>query len=398
MATPEPSVSRSTAEPHGLRGDVTEAWAADGRRFARAVLVEVGGSAPLPLGASMLVDEHGNIEGSITGGCVEGAVVQEAEGVLAGGGPRLVTYGISDELAGTAGLTCGGTVHIFVHALGDEQVRAELAVFAALREGRPAALATVVDGPDAGAKLAVVDDEVVGSLGGPELLDHNVARDAQGLLDEGRSALRRFGADGATLGSEVAVYLHAFATRPEMVIFGAIDFSAALAPIARELGYAVTIADARDRFARAARFSRAADVVIGWPHEIMASRALGPRDALLVFTHDPKYDEPAIIAALETDAGYIGALGSRRTIRDRNRRLREAGVSDEQLARIHAPCGLDIGNRTPEETAIAVLAEMIAVRSGRPGVPLRSTEGPIHAGDVADAQGEPAPANLSGRR
>jgi xanthine dehydrogenase accessory factor len=360
-----------------------DAWLRDPRRFVSALLVEVGGSAPLPLGATMLIDEYGTIEGSITGGCVESAVVEEAETALASGTPKLVSYGISDELAGTVGLMCGGVVHVFIHELSERAARTEHAALEAVRAGRTAALATVLDGPHAGAKLALVDEEVVGSLGGPELLDHNVARDAQGLIDEGRASLRRYGADGAELGSEVRVYIHAFAPIPQMLIFGAIDFSAALAPIARELGYAVTICDARERFASAARFSQAAEVVIGWPQAALVGRELGLRDAVLVFTHDPKFDEPALIGALSTDAGYIGALGSRRTAADRNRRLREAGVSDEQIARIYAPCGLDIGNRTPEETAIAVLAEIIAQRAGRPGISLRATDGSIHASDVA---------------
>jgi xanthine dehydrogenase accessory factor len=360
-------------------GDVAVSWLQDGRRFVQALLVEVEGSAPLPVGAMLVVDAGGAIEGSITGGCVEGAVVQEAEAILAAGhGGKVLTYGISDELAGTVGLMCGGVVHIFIDELGGEPGRTELTALQAHAEGRPVAIATLLDGGTAGARLAVVDGQVIGSLGGPELLDHNVAREARGLLEEGKTTIRRFGADGATLGAELAVHIRAFAPPPKMFIIGAIDFSAALAPFASQIGYEVTICDARDRFAASTRFSSVAQVKIGWPQDTMRDVDLGPRDVVLVFTHDPKFDEPALLAALRTDAGYIGALGSRKTTADRERRLRRAGATDADIDRLHAPCGLDIGSRTAEETAVSVLAEIIALRAERAARPLRKTTGPIH--------------------
>jgi len=355
-------------------------WLKDGRRFVQAVLVAVEGSAPLPVGAMLVVDEDGAIEGSITGGCVESSVVQEAEAILAGErGGGVLSYGISDELAGTIGLMCGGTVHIFVGELDAAAGRVELAALHAHGEGGEVAVATALDGDAVGARLAVIDDQVVGSLRGPELLDRNVAREARGLLEEGKTALRRFGADGATLGAERPVHIRAYAPPPRMIIIGAIDFSAAIAPIASQIGYAVTICDARDRFARSSRFSSVAEVRIGWPQEVMRDMTLGPRDVVLVFTHDPKFDEPALLAALGTDAGYIGALGSRQTTADRERRLRRASATEDDLSRIHAPCGLDIGSRTAEETAISVLAEIISMRARRAAAPLRETRGPIHA-------------------
>lgn len=357
-------------------------WLRDGRGVASALLVDIEGSAPLPPGAMMLIDEHGNIEGSITGGCVEGAVVQEADEVLAGAPSKLLRYGISDDLAGTVGLTCGGVVGVFVHRLADEAARLELAVLEAARAGgRPAGIATLLDTARAGAKIALTDGTISGSFGGPSLLDGNVARELEGLLEEAKTSLRRFGEDGARLGSELRVHMRCFAPAPRMLVIGAVDFAAALAPIARELGYAVTICDARERFARSPRFQRAAEIFVGWPQEAVAGRDLGPRDAVLVFTHDPKFDEPALIAALQSGAGYIGALGSRRTAEDRARRLREAGVSEAEVARIHAPCGLDIGSRTPEETAISVLGEIITGRTARTGKALSSTSGPIHSRD-----------------
>ena len=363
--------------------DVAVAWLAEERRVVQALLVEVEGSAPLPVGAMMVIDDRGNIEGSITGGCVEGAVVSEAEDLLAtDGDARLLRYGISDELAGTVGLMCGGIVHILVSELAGEAAAVERAVLEEHAAGRPAAVATMIDGPSAGARLAVIENRIAGSLGATDLLDRNVAREAQGLLEEGKTTLRRFGGDGATLGDELRVHIRSYAPPPRMYIIGAIDFSAALAPFASQVGYQVTICDARDRFARSSRFSSVAKVQIGWPQDVMRDVDLGPRDAVLVFTHDPKFDEPALIAALNTNAGYIGALGSRQTTADRERRLREAGVGDADLARLHAPCGLDIGSRTAEETAVSVLAEIIAARAQRAGSPLRQTDGPIHGRDA----------------
>src|SRR3984885_5504950 len=296
-------------------------WLREGRRFVQALLVEVDGSAPLPVGAMMVIDAEGPIEGSLTGGCVEGAVVTEAEALLAGErGPGVLVYGISDELAGTVGLMCGGTVHIFIQEISDQVAEIELGVLEAHGAGRTAAVATLLDGPEAGARLSVIDDVVVGSMGRQALLDGNVAREGGGLVQEGKTTIRRFGSDGATLGDDLCVHVRAYAPPPQMWIFGAIDFSAALAPFASQIGYRVRICDARDRFARSARFSSVAEVMIGWPQELMRDVVLGPRDAVLVFTHDSKFDEPALLAALATDAGYIGALGSRQTTADRARR------------------------------------------------------------------------------
>ncbi len=364
--------------------DVALGWLAEGRRVVAATLVETVGSAPLDPGAEMLVDDGGRIEGSVTGGCVEGALVEEAQGILAGAPPRVATYGISDQQAADVGLMCGGTVRIFVRELrasdAREAARGELDV------GRPVALATLLDGPSAGATLAVLEDRVVGGLEHTELLDDSVARDARGYLDEGRSAVRRYSEKGETMGSALRVAIHAFATPPRMVVFGAIDFSAALARIATEIGYTVTIVDARRAFAQSPRFSEHADVVVSWPGEYLDGQDLGPRDAVLVFTHDPKFDEPALVAALDSGAGYIGALGSRRTHAEREDRLRAAGVGEADLARVNSPCGLDVGARTPAETAIAVLAEILALRARRKGGRLAEARGPIHqrAVDVAD--------------
>lgn len=309
-------------------------------------------------------------------------MVGEAERVLAGEAARVVTYGISDELAGTVGLTCGGTVQILVHELRGAAGKVELSALEAIAEGRRVAIATLLGGEGIGAKLALIDDETVGSLGESELLDHSVARDVAGMLAQGITAVRHYGGDGATLGTEVAVHVRSFAPPPAMLIFGAVDLSTATARIASELGYRVTICDPREPFLRSARFEATGEVLVAWPQDAFSGRRLGPRDAVLVFTHDPKFDEPALRGALATEAGYIGALGSRRTSADRRRRLLEAGVGENELARVHAPCGLDIGGSTPEEVAISVLAEIVATRTGRCGSPLREGSEAIHSRDV----------------
>lgn len=353
-------------------------WLREGRRVVSATLVERIGSAPLDPGAQMLVDDSTNIEGSVTGGCVEGALVEEAQRILGGDEPRVVTYGVSDEEAADVGLMCGGTVRVFVHEHGDDALPALEAVAQARAADEPVALATMLEGPSAGAAMAITEDGVVGDLGGTDLLQHSVERDARGQLDEGISRIRRYGEGGEVMGSELVVYIQAFATQPRMIIFGAIDFSAEMAKVASEIGYRVTICDAREPFVASPRFSRSAEVVVDWPDRYLEGQELGPRDVVLVFTHDAKFDEPALVGALGTGAGYVGALGSRQTQARRVERLQAAGLDDEAIARIHAPCGLDVGARTPPETVVSILAEVIAVRTGRAGESLARTSGPIH--------------------
>ncbi len=352
-------------------------WLRGGHRVVVATLVERLGSAPLDPGAQMLIDDSGRIEGSVTGGCIEAALVEEAGKIFAGGPAQLLTYGISDEVAAGVGLMCGGTVRVFIHEPRPDARSALEEAAEAIGEGVPVAVATLLDGDAAGSKMVVFADRVTGSLA-TEKLDRAVTKEARGFLDEGVSTIRRYGSGGEVMGDAIAVYIQAFSTRPEMIIFGAIDFSAAMAKVAVELGYEVTIVDARAPFLASPRFSEVADVAVGWPDDFLADHPLGPRDAILVFTHDPKFDEPALVGALAGKAGYIGALGSRRTHEKRLVRLRERGIAEADLARIHSPVGLDIGARTPSETAISILAEMIAHRSGRGGSSLQQTTGPIH--------------------
>ncbi|ADB52539.1 XdhC family protein [Conexibacter woesei] len=352
-------------------------WLEDGRRVVAATLVELEGSGPIDPGATMLIGDGGDVEGSVTGGCVEGAVVEEAGRILAGGPPVVRRYGISDALAGSVGLTCGGIVQIFVRELGAEQLEPLRAVADAIERGEPAALASLIDGPGAGSTLALVgDDEVHGRLGSP-LLERNVAADLRATLGTGAARTARYGEDGAKAAEGLRVHLQPHAVAPRMIVFGANDYSAALAPAAHGLGYDVTICDAREPFLRSSRYARAATTVVGWPQDVLAGLRLSARDAVLVFTHDPKFDEPALLAALDSGAGYVGALGSRRTTADRNRRLREAGVAEVAIERIFAPCGLDIGAASAAEAAVAILAEIVAARTGREGRSLRAGEGEI---------------------
>ena len=257
----------------------------------------------------------------------------------------------------------------------------------ALREERPVVLATVTatdpvagHAPALGAKLlAGPDGTVVGSLGNVDL-DRVVARDALGELESGLTSMRHYGVHGEAREDVVSVFIESFALPPRMIIFGAVDFTAALARVAKVLGYRVSVCDARAVFATRARFPMADEVVNEWPNRYLekVGDELGPRDAVCVLTHDSKFDVPAIVGALATDVGYLGAMGSRRTHGSRVARLREAGVDDAGLARVHAPIGLDIGARTPEETAISICAEVIAQRTGRQAAQLRDAEGPIH--------------------
>ena len=251
---------------------------------------------------------------------------------------------------------------------------------AALHEDRPVALATVVEGPCTGAKLLVDPDAgPAGSLGNDDL-DRVVSRDALAELDAGRTGLRHYGPNGEARQDQVQVFIESFAPQPRMLVFGAVDFTAALTRVAKVLGYRVTVCDARAVFATVQRFPMADDVVNDWPDRYLAKIGdeLGPRDVVCVLTHDHKFDVPAIAAAVKTDVGYIGAMGSRRTHEGRVERLREHGLDEAAIARVMSPIGLDVGARTPEETAVAICAEIIALRTGRRVASLRDTSGPIH--------------------
>ena len=359
--------------------DDIERWRSAGKRVALARVVGVEGSGPRLPGAAMAVSEDSEVTGSVSGGCVEGAVLTEALEVLESGSPKLLTYGIADEDAFAVGLTCGGTIHVFVQPL-------DLSLYEVLRDAiradDPVALATMLEGPQPGANVLVRPGvAATGTLGEADL-DRVVARDALAELSAGITTTRHYGLHGEARQQDVSVFIESFAPPPQMVVFGAVDFTAALVKVAKVLGYRVTVCDARAVFATHQRFPQADEVVVDWPDRYLAKVGpdLGPRDAVCVLTHDHKFDVPAILAALDTKVGYLGAMGSRRTNADRLARLRETGIDEARLERVMAPIGLDIGARTPEETAISICAEIIASRTGRSAPSLRASDGPIHPG------------------
>ncbi|MFL6128594.1 MAG: XdhC family protein [Mycobacteriales bacterium] len=353
-------------------------WYSDGRPLALATVVGTSKSAPRAPGAAMAVNADGEVVGSVSGGCVEGAVYDLAQDVLGGEDPVLQTYGYSDTDAFAVGLTCGGSVSVFVQAVTAARLPQLGEVLASLDADEPVALATVIEGHgQVGARLAVWPDRVAGSLGA-EGLDAAVVDDARGMLEHGSTGRRHYGPNGERRRDEVTVFVEAFAPPPRMLVFGAIDFAAAVARIGKFLGYRVTVCDARAVFATARRFPDADEVVVEWPHRYLARTRVDARTVICVLTHDPKFDVPLLEVALRTPAWYVGAMGSRRTHDDRLARLREVGLTDEELGRLRSPIGLDLGARTPEETAVAVAAEIVAGRWGGSGLPLRVTEGDIH--------------------
>ncbi len=357
------------------------AWRDAGVPYALATVVGVLGSAPRAPGATVAVNARGEVVGSVSGGCVEGAVYDAATEVLATGAARLDTYGVSDEDSFAVGLTCGGIIDVLVRradpTLGD--------VLDTLARGEPVAVATVAGGPaPLGAALQVWPDRVAGTLG-HDGLDASAAGDARRMLADGVTGTVRYGPGGEHSGDAVSVFVQSYAPPPRMLVFGAIDHAGALARIGRYLGYRVTICDARPVFATARRFPDADEVVCAWPHAYLARTAVDRRTVICVLTHDPKFDVPLLVGALRTPAGYVGAMGSRRTHERRVALLRERGVTPEELARLAAPIGLDLGGHTPEETALAIAAEIVAARHGGTGRRLSTLTGPIHAASTVPA-------------
>ena len=353
---------------------------ARGASAAMATVVRTWRSAPRPAGASMLVTDEGEAVGSVSGGCVEGALYDLGQEVLGDGQARLETYGVSDDDAFAVGLTCGGILEIFVEKVDDSTWPELAGIQESIAAEEPVAVATIVAGPHfVGRHLVVRRDRTEGSLG-TDRLDDTVREDVIGMLESGTTGFLHYGPEGERLGEGLDVFVQSFAPQPRMIVFGAIDFSAALVRVGKVLGFKVTVVDARPVFATAKRFPEADEVVVDWPHRWLSGQEVDSRTVIAVLTHDPKFDVPALKAALQTNAGYIGAMGSRRTHEDRLVRLKEAGLTDDELARIHSPIGLDLGARTPEETAISIAAEIIQSRWGGSGRKLAHTDGPIHPG------------------
>ncbi|MFF2952554.1 XdhC family protein [Kitasatospora sp. NPDC057965] len=384
------------------------AWHAAGRSFAVATVVGITGSAPRDPGAALAVDTHGEAVGSVSGGCVEGAVYELCRAALASGEPVLERFGYSDEDAFAVGLTCGGALDVFVQPVvpgADPALDTGIALIAA---GTPVALARVVAGPAGllGATLAVTADGHHGALAPAPAVSTTLERaavtEARALLDAGRTGRLVLGLDGRPCDERgpgtVTLFVESYVPAPRMLVFGAIDFAAAVVRIGRFLGYHVTVCDARPVFATERRFPEADRVVVDWPHRYLDSQLdrLDGRTVLCVLTHDAKFDLPLLERALRLPLGFVGAMGSRRTHREREAKLREAGLTDAELARLHSPIGLDLGARTPEETAVSVAAEIVAHRRGGGCLPLSAGDGPIHH-DRRVVVGGPAEDRAEGR-
>ncbi|WEV24780.1 XdhC family protein [Streptomyces sp. 71268] len=412
-------------------------WRAAGRDFAAATVVAVSGSAPREVGAALAVDADGAAVGSVSGGCVEGAVYELCQRALETGRGTVERFGYSDDDAFAVGLTCGGVIDVLVtpvrggglsgragdagsgdagpgdagpggRAAGEASATVAAALDAAAR-GRAAALVRVVTGPAefvGGALLVRPGGGYTGSLGGDPALDRTAAAEAAALLDAGRTDTRTIGATGERCGEPVTVLVESSVPAPRMIIFGAVDFASALVRVGGFLGYHVSVCDARPVFATPERFPEADEVVADWPHRYLdaqvtrSARAAGTepggahageganegragggidgRTVLCVLTHDAKFDIPLLERALRLPVGYVGAMGSRRTHLDRLRRLRAAGLTERELSRLRSPIGLDLGARTPEETALSIAAEIVADRRGGTGTPLTGAHTPIH--------------------
>ncbi|GAA2725841.1 XdhC/CoxI family protein [Actinocorallia aurantiaca] len=367
--------------------ELMEQWSR-GRPVGLATVVETWKSAPRPAGASMLVSSSGEALGSVSGGCVEGAVYEVASEAASDASftPVLERYGVSDDDAFAVGLTCGGTIHVYVERVTPETFPELGEVAEAIRTGVPVAVVTCVDPADTerfGRRMVVFGDRTSGSFGS-DRLDEAVTDDARGMLASGTTGTLRYGHDGERRKDELTLAVASYAPKPRMIVFGAIDFAAALARTGSFLGFHVTVCDARPVFATRRRFPDADEVVVDWPHRYLKAEAeagrIDERTVLCVLTHDPKFDVPLLEVALRLPVAYVGAMGSRRTHEDRLSRLREAGLRPGELARLRSPIGLDLGARTPEETAVSIAAEIIAVRWSGTGEALTGVEGPIHRG------------------
>lgn len=338
-----------------------------GGTAAMATVVRTWSSAPRPAGASMLISDMGEVTGSITGGCVESSVADVAGLVLADGVARVERYGVSDDDAYAVGLTCGGTIDVLIERV-DADTWPELdAVAASVADREPVAVATATQGAEIGRHIVVWADRSVGTLHTDTALEIRVRE----LLRAGTTAVIELPDDRAVLVSPIV-------PPAQMFVFGAADFSAALVRVGKLLGFRVSLVDARSAFATSLRFPEADEVVVDWPHRWLERQRIDEQTVIAVMSHDPKFDDPALVIALRSRARYVGALGSRRTHADRIARLTELGLTAEELARLKAPIGLDLGASTPEETAISIAAEIVQAKRGGTGSSLTATEGAIH--------------------
>lgn len=368
-----------------IAGPILDALDA-GHRLAVSTVTRVLGSAPRTLGTAMAVSEVGAVLGSISGGCVEGEVYAVSGKVLTDGRCVLAQFGVTDDDAFAVGLSCGGSLELVVTELAGNGARNAIsaglrAELTAARRGEQAGLAIVLDGPGVGTILAAgagagaVAQETSGELGLDDETVRRIQAEARARLAAGST-----GVGELACGDRAVRVLYVVATPPpRLLVFGAVDFAAALCDAGALLGYRVTVCDARSVFATTDRFPSAHEVVVQWPADYLATTPVDSRTVVAILTHDEKFDLPLLTVALRLDVGFVGAMGSRRTHERRITQLLHAGVSRSELAGLHSPIGLDLGASTPAETAVSILAEVLAARTGASGRPLARTDGPIHA-------------------
>lgn len=354
-------------------------WQATGEAFALASVVEVHGSAPRRPGAALAVRPDGVVIGSISGGCVESEVYELARAVLSSGEAATARFGYRDDDALAVGLTCGGEIEVFVQAVPAQPGTPVATALRAVQSQRPVALVRVLTGGSGppGTAIAVFTDGQHGGTGDAGL-DAALISEARAMLDTGVTATVWRGRHGERDRAEVRAFVEVYLPRPRLLLFGATDYTAAVAEVGRFLGYQVTVCDPRPTFATPQRCPAADEVVVEWPHRYLTSAVTDARTAMCLLTHDRRYDVPLLVEALRRPLGYVGVLGSRRTHAERIHRLRAAGLTSSELSRLRSPIGLDLGASTPEETAVSIAAELVALRYGGSCLPLSETDAPIH--------------------
>ncbi|MGW5383552.1 XdhC family protein [Nocardia sp. NPDC003963] len=353
-------------------------WQAAEIDCALVTIIGSAGSIPRPVGTVMAVARDGTVVGSISGGCIESDVFHLALEAMDTGNATVHQYAVDDDGAGSVALMCGGSMEVLVQRAGSADLPGVGLVADSVAAGRPVATATVVsEGAHLGRSIVTTGVSWTGTFGNP-LLDVAVHARATRHLETGTTTTLQLGATGDCAEDTLSVLISSIARPPRMLVFGAVDFAHALVRAAKLLGYSVTLCDARPVFATPERFPEADDVVVMWPQDYLEQATITPSTAVCVLTHDPRFDVPALEIALRSAAGYVGAMGSRRTHTDRMTRLRAAGLSESELSRLSSPIGLDLGATTPEETAVSILAEVIALRRGGSGRRLGRTAGPIH--------------------
>ncbi|MEU1310904.1 XdhC/CoxI family protein [Streptomyces cinnamoneus] len=380
-------------------------WCAQGRDFAVATVVATRGSTPRQPGAALAVDADGTATGSVSGGCVEATVYELCRQALATGASVLERFGYDENDPFAVGLSCGGAIDVLVTPVraGTPDAGTLATALAAAARGEAVAVVRALDGPAGllGHVLLVrpedspansledsPDGSPSGSLGGDGRLDRAAADAARAMLDAGRTSTVRIGADGSWCDGATTLLIETTAPPPRMIVFGAVDFASALVHVGKFLGYHLTVCDARAVFATRRRFPQADEIAVDWPHRYLDTQQLDTRAVLCVLTHDARFDVPLLERALRLPVAYVGAMGSRRTHQERLRRLRAAGLTGRELARLRSPIGLDLGGRTPEETALSIAAEIVAGRHGGTGRPLTGTRTPVHR--------DPPPSPLTG--